>query len=324
MEALVTGAAGFVGSRLCEMLVDDGWSVTGVDCFTDYYPRAIKAGNLRALHASPTFTFVEGDLRSMRLAERLRGVDVVFHQAAQAGVRDSWGTGFASYVEHNVTATQRLLEAALGAGVGRFVYASSSSVYGNADRYPTREQDPTRPFSPYGVTKLAGENLVNAYARNFGLATVALRYHTVYGPRQRPDMAIHRLIRAALGEGTFPLFGAGDFVRDFTFVDDICRANLRCTEVVLPPGTVLNLAGGESTTMSALIERIGDLVGSPVPVEDREGQAGDVRRTDADWSAARAMLGWEPAMTLADGIHAQVEWQRRTGKGSRHVAEATV
>jgi UDP-glucuronate 4-epimerase len=323
MKALVTGSAGFIGSRLCEMLVDNGWSVTGVDCFTDYYPRAIKESNLQALRASPSFTFVEGDLRSMRLAECLRGVDAVFHQAAQAGVRDSWGTGFASYVEHNVTATQRLLEAALGEGIGRFVYASSSSVYGNAERYPTREQDPARPFSPYGVTKLAAENLVNAYAHNFGLPTVALRYHTVYGPRQRPDMAIHRLIRAALGEGTFPLFAAGDFVRDFTFVDDICRANLRCAEVDLPPGTVLNLAGGESTTMSALIDRVGDLVGSPVPVEERPGQPGDVRRTDADWSAAREMLDWLPVTRLADGIRAQVEWQRWAGRTSRDGAVVT-
>lgn len=309
MEALVTGAAGFIGSRLCEMLVDDGWSVTGVDCFTDYYPRSVKESNLQALRASPSFMLVEGDLRSMSLAECLRGADVVFHQAAQAGVRDSWGTGFPSYVQHNVTATQRLLEEALSQRVGRFVYASSSSVYGNAVRYPTREQDPTRPFSPYGVTKLAAENLVNAYAYNFGLPTVTLRYHTVYGPRQRPDMAIHRLIRTALGEGTFPLFAAGDFIRDFTFIDDICRANLRCADVDLSPGTVLNLAGGESTTMSALIDRVGELVGSPVPVEELPGQAGDVRRTGADWSAARELLDWRPVTRLADGIRAQVDWQ---------------
>jgi UDP-glucuronate 4-epimerase len=310
MHALVTGTAGFIGSRLSEILLDDGWSVTGIDCFTDYYPRPQKEQNLRRLLASPGFTFVEADIGEADLEKLLAPADVVFHQAAQAGVRDSWGTGFASYVRHNVTATQRLLEASLQAGVGRFVYASSSSVYGNAQRYPTRENDVTRPFSPYGVTKLAGENLVQAYAQNFGLPTVSLRYHTVYGPRQRPDMAIHRLIRAGLEDEVFHLFAAGDFVRDFTYVDDICRANLLAATADLDGGVILNLAGGESTTMDGLIERIGGAVGRPVRVEVQAGQAGDVRRTDADWSAARESLGWRPRTTLDEGLRAQVEWHR--------------
>lgn len=314
MRALVTGAAGFIGSRLSEMLVDAGWSVTGIDCFTDYYARLLKEANLDSLRSSPAFTFVHDDLGTMPMSELtdlLGPVDVVFHQAAQAGVRDSWGDGFASYVQHNVTATQRLLEAARHCGVGRFVYASSSSVYGNAERYPTRERDVTRPHSPYGVTKLAAENLVNAYARNFGLSTVALRYHTVYGPRQRPDMAINRLIGAGLGHGTFTMFAAGDFVRDFTFVDDICRANLRSATADLPTGTVLNLAGGESTTMDALVAQIEKEIGASVPIETSSGMAGDVPRTDADWSAAERLLGWRPEVGLQDGLAAQVEWQVR-------------
>lgn len=313
MRALVTGAAGFIGSRLSEMLIDKGWSVIGVDCFTDYYPRALKEANLRRLRTEPSFIFVEEDLGAVPatgLTELFVGVDVVFHQAAQAGVRDSWGRGFASYVQHNIACTQRLLETSLTGKVTRFVFASSSSVYGNADRYPTREQDPTRPFSPYGVTKLAAENLVNAYARNFGLPTVALRYHTVYGPRQRPDMAINRLISASLGGPRFPLFAAADFVRDFTFVDDICRANILSTAAGIPPGTVLNLAGGESTTMRALIDRVGELVGVPVPVEHLPGQAGDVRVTGADWSAAERLLGWRPMVGLDAGLRAQIDWQR--------------
>lgn len=312
MKALVTGAAGFIGSRLSTALVADGWSVTGMDCFTDYYARPLKEANLAPIRLSDRFSLVEDDLSQIhmtRLAELLQGVDVVFHQAAQAGVRDSWGSGFASYVRHNVIATQQLLEAALRSDVTRFVYASSSSVYGNAQRYPTREQDRTRPHSPYGVTKLAAENLVNAYARNFGLSTVALRYHTVYGPGQRPDMAINRLIGAALGQIPFPLFAAGEYVRDFTFVDDICHANLLSATMDVPPGAVLNLAGGESTSMRALIDRVGRLVGLPVPVEEHPGQAGDVPRTDADWSAAERLLGWRPKTGLEDGLLAQIAWQ---------------
>ena len=308
--ALVTGAAGFIGSRLAETLVDAGWSVIGVDCFTDYYARSAKEANLRDLRASRSFSFVEHDLNDVELFAALDGVDAVFHQAAQAGVRDSWGLGFASYVHHNVLATQRLLEGALQAGVRRFVYASSSSVYGNAERYPTVETDVVRPFSPYGVTKLAAENLVGAYARNFGLSSVSLRYHTVYGPRQRPDMAIHRLIKAALTGAPFPLFAAGDFVRDFTFVDDICHANVLAAHAEVEPGAIFNLAAGESITMNGLIERIGEIVGCPVPIDERPGQAGDVRRTDADWSKAQKQLGWEPVTTLDEGLRAQVEWHR--------------
>jgi nucleoside-diphosphate-sugar epimerase len=320
MRALVTGAAGFIGSRLSEMLVDEGWSVVGIDCFTDYYARELKESNLRRLRVEPDFVLLEKDvgaLHTTELTELIGDVDVVFHQAAQAGVRHSWGQGFASYVRHNIAATQHLLEASLHGEAQRFVFASSSSVYGNALRYPTREQDPTRPHSPYGVTKLAGENLVNAYAGNFGLSTVALRYHTVYGPRQRPDMAIHRLIRAALGGPKFTLFAAADFVRDFTFVEDICRANIISATADVPSGTILNLAGGESTTMRAIIDRVGELMGAPVPLEHMPGQAGDVRVTGADWSAAERLLDWRPLVKLDEGLRSQIDWQRSAAASER-------
>lgn len=309
-SALVTGAAGFIGSRLCEVLLERGWRVMGVDCFTDYYPRTIKEQNLSTLRSRGDFTFIEVDVAELTAEDHLTGLDAVFHQAAQAGVRDSWGVGFASYVRHNVTATQCLLEAARRAEVGRFVYASSSSVYGNAERYPTRESDPTRPHSPYGVTKLAAENLAVAYAHNFGLSTVSLRYHTVYGPRQRPDMAIHRLIRSSMEGHVFTLFAAGDYVRDFTYVDDICDANVRAATMDLTPGIVLNLAGGESISMRGLIERVGEIVGRPVLVEEHGHQPGDVRRTDADWSTARAVLDWSPLTSLDTGLRSQVAWHR--------------
>jgi UDP-glucuronate 4-epimerase len=315
-RGLVTGAAGFIGSRLCKTLVDRGWQVVGIDRFTDYYARSTKEANIEELRGRQAFRFVEGDVANLTAEGDLANVDVVFHQAAQAGVRGSWGDGFASYVQHNIIATQRLLEESRRSGIERFVYASSSSVYGNAARYPTRETDLTRPHSPYGVTKLAAENLVSAYAHNFGMSTVSLRYHTVYGPGQRPDMAIHRLICGALEGKAFELFAAGDFVRDFTYVDDICNANVQAASAVIPPGTVLNLAGGESISMHGLIGLVGQIVGRPVPVEERDGQPGDVRRTDADWSAAQKTLGWSPTTPLVEGLGAQVKWHRSRRSGT--------
>src|SRR4051812_32930977 len=220
MRALVTGVAGFIGSTLAEALVGNGDVVVGVDCFTPYYDAAQKRANLQRLAATKQFTLAEADLRTAELPPLLDGVDVVYHQAGQPGVRLSWASGFAEYDSHNIIATQRLLEGARAAGVARVVYASSSSVYGNAPRYPTSEDDLPQPHSPYGVTKLAAEHLCNLYAANWGVHTVSLRYFTVYGPRQRPDMAMHRLIESALAGTPFPLYGDGSAVRDFTFVDD--------------------------------------------------------------------------------------------------------
>lgn len=312
---LVTGVAGFIGSQLAEALLDEGHDVVGVDAFTPYYDRAQKDANLAALHDRSGFRLIDADLRDADLDALVDGVDVVYHQAAQPGVRLSWSEGFATYDSCNVLATQRLLEASLQSGVRRFVYASSSSVYGNAERYPVTETDLPQPHSPYGVTKLAAEHLCGLYAANHGLPTVALRYFTVYGPRQRPDMAFHRLVEAALDQEPFPLFGDGSHVRDFTYVGDVVRANVLAGAGDVAPGTVVNVCAGGSTVMRDVIEAVGDAVGAPVPVERHPEQAGDVQRTGGSNDAARALLGWTPQTTLAEGIAAQVAWHRSRRRG---------
>jgi UDP-glucuronate 4-epimerase len=307
---LVTGVAGFIGSQLAEALLDDGQDVVGVDAFTPYYDRWQKDANLTGLQDQERFRFVEADLRDADLEGLLAGVDVVYHQAAQPGVRLSWSDGFATYDSCNILATQRVLEASRRTGVGRVVYASSSSVYGNAESYPVTETDLPRPHSPYGVTKLAAEHLCGLYAANHGLSTVSLRYFTVYGPRQRPDMAFHRLIEGALDQQPFPLYGDGSHIRDFTFVGDVVRANVLAGTADVEAGTVVNVCAGGSTVLGDVIDAVGDAVGSPVPIEQHPEQPGDVRRTGGSNEAARRLLGWEPRTTLADGIAAQVAWHR--------------
>jgi len=307
-KALVTGVAGFVGSHLAERLLDDGWQVCGVDCFTDYYARSIKEQNLAAFRKHPRFTLVEADLASADLAPLLAGVDVIFHQAGQAGVRASWGTEFEVYVQNNIMATQRLLEAAKGSALHRFVYASSSSIYGDVEALPVREDTLPRPISPYGVTKLAAEHLCQLYRTNYGLPTVSLRYFTVYGPRQRPDMAFHKLIQAMLCGGTFPLYGDGEQTRDFTFVADAVEANLLAAEA--PPGRVFNIGGGSRVTMNQVIATLEELVGQPAPVERQADQAGDVRHTWADTSAAQEVLGFAPQVPLREGLIQEIAWFR--------------
>jgi UDP-glucuronate 4-epimerase len=307
---LVTGVAGFIGSQLAEALLEQGHDVVGVDAFTPYYDRSAKDANLSDLLRHDRFRLVEADLRDADLDALLNGVEVVYHQAAQPGVRLSWSDGFATYDSCNVLATQRILEAARQTGVGRVVYASSSSVYGNADSYPVTETDLPQPHSPYGVTKLAAEHLCGLYAANHGLSTVALRYFTVYGPRQRPDMAFHRLIEGALDQQPFPLYGDGSHVRDFTFVGDVVRANVLAGTADVDPGTVVNVCAGGSTVLRDVIDAVGEAVGSPVPIEQHAEQPGDVQRTGGSNQAARKLLGWAPQTTLADGIAAQVAWHR--------------
>jgi len=307
-KALVTGAAGFIGSHLTEQLLEDGWQVVAVDCFTDHYPRATKEQNLAGCRPHPRLRFVEADLVTCDLGSLLAGVDVVFHQAGQAGVRASWGTEFEMYVQNNILATQRLLEALKGRALRRVVYASSSSIYGDAQDLPVREETLPQPISPYGVTKLAAEHLCRLYHTNFGLPTVSLRYFTVYGPRQRPDMAFHRLIRAMLGGGTFPLYGDGEQTRDFTFVADAVAANLLAVEA--PPGRVFNIGGGSRVTMNQVIATLEEIVGRPAPVERQAAQAGDVRHTWADTTAAREVLGFAPRVSLREGLAQQVAWLR--------------
>lgn len=310
VTTLVTGAAGFIGSTLVERLVDGGHQVRGVDALTEYYDPTWKAANLSGLAGDPRFTFVQADLRSASLRELLDGVEVVFHLAAQPGVRRSWAE-FDVYVNDNVLATHRLLEAARQVStLRRFVYASSSSVYGNSARFPTREDDPTRPHSPYGVTKLAAEHLCSAYAANWKLPTVSLRYFTVYGPRQRPDMAFHRLCQAALDGTPFPLYGDGTARRNFTFIDDVVEATRRAGKVDLAPGTVLNVAGSSDAVMAEVIALVNDLTGKEVTLDVGAEQPGDVARTGGDTERVRELLEWTPDTDLRQGLARQLAWHR--------------
>ncbi len=310
MKALVTGAAGFIGSTLTDRLLAERWCVRGVDSFTPYYDPATKHSNIAQLADVADFELCEVDLASADLSGLLDGVDVVFHLAGQPGVRLSWAEGFHTYSENNIEVTQRLLEAARSRAIRRFVYASSSSVYGDADVVPTDEDHPTRPYSPYGVTKLAGEHLCSAYGRNFGVPTTSVRYFTVYGPRQRPDMAFHRLIEAALVGNSFPLYGDGRQVRDFTFVDDIVEATYLAGITDLPGGTVMNAAGGDSMELLHVVNLVGELAGSPVQLDWRDAQPGDVRRTGGSIERAHELLGWAPKFDLRAGIERQVAWHR--------------
>jgi UDP-glucuronate 4-epimerase len=310
MNIVVTGAAGFIGSHLSEALCASGHNVLGLDCITDYYDPKEKQRNLAALSQQPGFRFEQVDLRTADLRPLLDQAAVVFHQAGQPGVRKSWSTGFNDYCEHNVKATQRLLEAAKAVETPRFVYASSSSVYGNALAYPVVETDLPRPFSPYGVTKLAAEHLCCLYAANWGVPTVSLRYFTVYGPRQRPDMAMRRLADAAVFGSPFSLFGDGRQVRDFTFVSDVVAANLAAGFEDVPPGSVMNIAGGSHAEMSEVITLIGELAGAPVVLNREPKEAGDVQRTGGSIDRAHELLGWEPVVSLRDGLTAQVEWSQ--------------
>lgn len=305
MICLVTGAAGFIGSHLVEELVRSGWEVRAVDSITPYYDVTQKEHNAQAFVSDVELR--QEDLLTTSLEPLLQGVDVVFHQAAQPGVRASWEV-FDSYVDANIRLTHRLLEGALSAGVSRVVYASSSSIYGNRQTYPTRETDVPAPVSPYGVTKLAAEHLCRLYSVERGLPTASLRYFTVYGPRQRPDMAMHRLVEAALDGTSFPMYGDGTQVRDFTYVGDVVRANVAAATAELPPGSVFNVAGGGSTTLSEVISLVEKLTNAHIAIDQQGDQAGDVFRTGGSGELARSLLGWTPEVSLEEGLRRQVEW----------------
>ena len=306
--ALVTGAAGFVGSHLVERLLEDGWRVKGVDCFTDTYARSIKEQNLARVKGDARFSLEELDLSTGELGELVRGSDVVFHLAGQAGVRSSWGSEFEIYTTRNILATQRLLEAVKEEGLRRLVYASSSSIYGDATALPVTEDTLPLPVSPYGVSKLAAEYLCRLYWANYGVPTVSVRYFTVYGPRQRPDMAFHRLIRAILNDESFPLFGDGKQTRDFTFVSDAVEATVRAASA--EPGSVFNVGGGSRVTLGEVIAMIEELTGKKARIERQQKQAGDVRHTWADTSRIRDAIGFEPQVGLRDGLGREVAWLR--------------
>lgn len=309
MKAVVTGVAGFIGSHLAERLIREGQEVLGIDCFTDYYPRAAKERNLTRLRAEPRFRLVEGALQTLELLPLIRGAAEIYHLAAQAGVRASWGREFDHYTDHNVLASQRLLEAAVEAGRPRFVYASSSSVYGDCERLPLREEQPCRPVSPYGVTKLAAEHLTRLYHLSHGLPAVSLRYFTVYGPRQRPDMAFHRFLRASRDGAPVSVFGDGLQTRDFTFVDDIVAAT-RQAALSGRPGSVYNVGGGARVALRDVLRLVEDVTGRPLRIEHREAQKGDMRDTFADTSAAARDLGFRSSLELREGLAHEWAWLR--------------
>ena len=309
MQVLVTGCAGFIGSSLCERLLADGHAVTGVDCFTAYYARPIKEGNLAPFRTHPRFTFRELDLSADPLADAVGGAEVAFHLAAYPGLMKSW-TDFDLYSRHNLTATQRLLEAVKGsASLKKFVYASTSSVYG---KYASGDESlPTRAGSPYGVTKLAGEQLARVYLDEFAVPTVVLRYFSVYGPRQRPDMGYHLFIRSILRGETIPLTGDGLQVRGNTFIGDCVEATQRAG-FHATPGEVYNLGGGELTTIIDVIRRIERLTGKTAIVERKPDRKGDQVATLADVTKLYRHLGWKPTTGLDEGLSAQIAWQRES------------
>lgn len=309
MKVVVTGVAGFIGSNLARTLLEDeNLEVVGIDSLTDYYSTADKLRNLDSLD-SDRFDFIEGDLATLDLAGLLEGSTAIFHQAGQPGVRKSWGEEFAVYTTQNVLVTQRLLEASRGvASLEAFVYASSSSVYGDAETYPTSELDRPMPMSPYGVTKLAAEHLTTLYAKNFGVPTVSLRYFTVYGPGQRPDMAFNKFLHAALAKSPIMVYGDGTQIREFTHVSDIVDANIKAWKRQPAAGSVINLSGGSSVTVNEVLALIEGLVGHPLDIRYLDKVPGDVFRTGGSTELARDLLGWSPTVSIEDGLATELQW----------------
>jgi UDP-glucose 4-epimerase len=308
-RVLVTGAAGFIGSHLSEALIDAGYDVTGIDSLTDYYDIRIKQHNLDRCTGSKGFHFVPGSINEVDLSELLDGVDYVFHQAAQAGVRASWGERFEDYIDCNIRATQRLCEAAKETQLQKFVYASSSSVYGDMAELPMKENGPARPVSPYGVTKLDAENMCLLYRKNYGLPAVCLRYFTVYGPRQRPDMAFHRFLLGAMSGDSIEIYGNGEQTRDFTYVADIVAANIQAMSYA-GDEAVFNVGGGSRVSVNRVLDLIGEHADGEFDVRYKDKEKGDVQHTFADTSRARRELGFEPGTALEEGIEKQAEWMR--------------
>jgi UDP-glucose 4-epimerase len=309
--SIVTGVAGFIGSHLAEALLRQGDRVIGVDHFNDYYDPALKRKNIAELEQNAKFELVEGDIQSLNWVGLLETAEVIYHQAAQAGVRASWGTGFRAYTDRNVNATQVLLEAAMAAPrLQRFVFASTSSVYGNAETLPTYETTCPQPVSPYGITKLAAEQLCWLYHQNFGVPVTALRYFTVYGPRQRPDMAFHKFFKAVIDDRAIPVFGDGQQTRDFTFVSDAIAANLAAATIPEAIGEVFNIGGGSRVVLANVIDTMEQIVGQPIKRQHIDRAIGDARHTAADVSKAQKLLGYQPQVSLAAGLSQEWQWIR--------------
>jgi UDP-glucose 4-epimerase len=309
MVSLVTGAAGFIGSHLVETLLQQGEPVIGVDQFNDYYDPTLKWQNLARVLAAPNFKLIEGEIQALDWGRLLATVDVVYHQAAQAGVRASWGESFRLYTERNINATQVLLEVAKTAThLRRFVYASSSSVYGNAETLPTSETLCPQPVSPYGITKLAGEQLCHLYHQNFGVPVCTLRYFTVYGPRQRPDMGFHKFFQAVIQDQPIQIYGDGQQTRDFTFISDAIAANLAAATATAAVGQIFNIGGGSRVALSDVINTMEAIVGRPIQRHYIEQAKGDARHTAADVSKAQELLGYSPQIRLAEGLAQEWDW----------------
>ena len=311
MKALVTGAAGFIGSHLVSSLLDRGTEVVGLDCFTDYYARSVKEANLDVNRDRAGFRFVEARIQDAELNTLLHGVSHVFHLAAQAGVRKSWGRDFRIYTDNNVDATQQLLEACVDQPLQKFVYASSSSLYGDNVAIPMREDALPQPVSPYGVTKLAAEQLCYLYFVNHRVPATSVRYFTVYGPRQRPDMAFHRFFKAALSGDPIVLYGDGEQTRDFTFVSDAVAATIAAGDAGVP-GRAYNIGGGSRVTVNQVLAIVERLVGHSLQVRREPVQKGDMRDTYADTSLARADLGFVPEVSLEQGLESEYRWLSTT------------
>jgi len=304
MRILVTGCAGFIGSHLVDKLLEQGYEVIGIDCFTDYYSKEIKEKNIENALKNNNFKLIEEDILNM---DNFPEVDYVFHLAAQAGVRASWGKSFEIYTRNNIEATQKLLEFYKGRKIKKFVYASSSSVYGDAE-LPMSEDSLLKPVSPYGVTKLAGENLCYLYWKNYGVPTVSLRYFTVYGPRQRPDMGIHKFVKAILDDEGITVFDDGTQTRDFTFMDDVTEANILAANSKIE-GEVFNVGGGSRISVNELIELLEKITEKNAKIDYIEKQKGDVRDTLADTNKIRG-LDWKPRVKIEEGLKQFVNWFR--------------
>ena len=308
MKVLVTGCAGFIGSHLVERLLEEGYHIVGIDCFTDYYSEDMKRKNMEGFKNNENFEFIEKDILDVNLMPVLEGVDYVFHLAAQPGVRASWGKNFEVYTRNNILATQRLLEACKDLEIKRFVFASSSSVYGDSKELPLKESLYPKPVSPYGVTKLAAENLCVLYYKNYGIPVVSLRYFTVYGPRQRPDMAFHKFIKAVLEEKAITIYGDGNQTRDFTYVSDAVNATVLGMKG--EPGEIYNIGGGSRISVNKAIEVIEELTGKKAKIKYEPFQKGDMRDTYADISKAENELGYKPEIDINTGLKKQTEYVR--------------
>jgi UDP-glucuronate 4-epimerase len=322
-RALVTGCAGFIGSQVAEALLASGHDVVGVDCFTDNYPREHKQANLVRAREHDRFTLVTADLVTADVEALLDGCDALFHLAAEPGVRSSWGQKFDRYLRNNIRATQRLLEASAAEPTRRIVYASSSSIYGESEALPTPEDATPQPLSPYGVTKLAAEQLCRLYHANHGVDAVALRFFSVYGPRQRPDMAFRRFCEAAAAGAPIEIYGDGRQTRDFTFVGDVVAAVLAAASADGVGGEAYNIGGGSRVSLAGALELLAAIAGRPLDVRHRERESGDVQDTGADIDRARDALGFEPATELRDGLQAEFEWVLEHSQTRRRGAVAS-